>query len=171
MAEELELEVIRVKLKSWFESKLPQDSKLVLAPLKTPGTGQNLKETFFIELQWQQGGETMQENLVIRWPPRGFSVSPKYAYNMKKQYTLLDRLWDTVVPVPHVRWLEEDESVLGVPFYIVERVPGWVPGDFPPFHIAGPLFEATAEEKTRIWWNAVDTIANIHTLDWERKQA
>lgn len=166
MEEGLDLEAMRVNLHDWFKSKLPRDSEIILSPLKRPGDGMN--ETFFVELQLRQGGETIQENMVIRWPPREISVFPKYHYDMKKQHMLLERLWDTVVPVPRVRWLEEDESVLGGPFYIMERVEGWIPGEFPPYHIAGPLFEATYEEKADIWWKAVDTIANIHTLDWEK---
>lgn len=167
MTEEINLEAARISLQEWFKSKMPQASELAVSSLQRPGAGTS-NETFFIELKWREAGETRVENLVIRWPPRGYSNFPKHFFDMKQQYTLLARLGGTSVPVPRARWLEEDESVIGGPFYIVERVPGWIPGDFPPYHVAGPLYEATAEEKAKIWWNAVDTIANIHTLDWEK---
>lgn len=161
-----DLEPMRYKLQEWFRGKFPEAEDLAVPPLKTPGAGMN--ETFFVEVQVRQNGEWRREKFVVRWPPRGFSVFPKYTYNMKQQYELLSRLGTTVIPVPPVRWLEEDESILGHPFYLVGHVDGWVPSDFPPYHKAGPLFEATREEKARIWWKAVDTIADIHTLDWEK---
>lgn len=167
MTEEINLDRVQVRLQDWFMRKIPQANELALSPLQRPGAGAS-NETFFVELQWRQARKKFSENLVIRWPPQGFSAFPTHGYDMKQQYMLMERLGGTTVPVPRTRWLEEDESVIGVPFYIVDRVQGWVPGDFPPYQVAGPLYEATAEDKAKTWWNAVDTIANIHTLDWEK---
>ena len=64
---------------------------------------------------------------------------------------------------------QSGSSVLGVPFYVMEKVTGWVPSDFPPYHVAGPLFEAPVAERQRLWWNAVETLARIHTLDWRSR--
>jgi len=58
--------------------------------------------------------------------------------------------------------------VIGSPFYVMEKVEGWVPGDFPPYHVAGPLFEATEPDRARIWWSAIDAMAQVHCVDWER---
>ena len=165
IAEELELEAVQERLTSWFAGKMPQASELALSPLQRPGGGSSNK-TFLVELRFRQDGEMRVENLVIRWVPRDFSLFPKY--DMKEQFSLMEQLEKTAIPVPRTRWFEEDESVLGVPFYIVDQVLGWLPGDRPPYHVAGPLYEATPEVKAKIWWDAVDTMAKIHTLDWER---
>lgn len=87
---------------------------------------------------------------------------------MGQQYQLLKALQGSQVPVPPVLGMEPDAAVLGAPFYVMEKVEGWVPSDFPPYHVAGPLFEAGEPERERIWWNAVDTLASIHTLDWQK---
>lgn len=163
--EELELGAVQERLTSWFKRKMPLARGLTLSPLKRPGGGSSNK-TFFAEVRFEQEGAMREENLVIRWVPRDFSLFPKY--DMKEQFRLMELLENTAIPVPRARWFEEDEAVLGVPFYIVEQVPGWLPGDRPPYHVSGPLYEATTEAKARIWWNAIDTMAKIHTLDWER---
>ncbi|MBU3949350.1 MAG: phosphotransferase family protein [Proteobacteria bacterium] len=162
MSKEMDIENIRGRLKEWFKSKIPQASQISLSPLKKPVSGLS-NQTFFFELSWWQAGEMRVENLVLRCAPTGFLMFPKY--DMKEQFILMKNLENTAVPVPRSRWLEEDESVIGVPFYIVDQVQGWIPGDHPPYHVAGPLYEATPEEKARIWWKAVDIMAKIHTLD------
>jgi aminoglycoside phosphotransferase (APT) family kinase protein len=162
-----ELEATRARLTQWLERQLPEATDVAVAPLKRPGAGIS-NETYFLDVQWRQGGEAVAKSLVIRWPPKGFTAFPRHAYDMKKQFQLLKALQDTHVPVPPVHWMEEDAAVLGAPFYVMEKVDGWVPGDFPPYHVAGPLFEASEPERQRIWWDAVDTMARIHTLDWRQ---
>jgi aminoglycoside phosphotransferase (APT) family kinase protein len=65
-----------------------------------------------------------------------------------------------------VRWYEQDASVLGAPFFVMDEVVGRVPPDNPPYHMAGWLHDVPAEQRTRIWWGAIDTIAELHALDW-----
>lgn len=120
-----------------------------------------------MDLHWRQGSEAFEKHLVVRWPPTGFAAFPRHAYGMGRQFRLLKGLATTAVPVPPVLWMEEDASVIGLPFYIMEKVDGWVPGDFPPYHVAGPLFDATEADRARIWWNAIDTMARVHSVDCE----
>lgn len=140
-------------------------SELSLSPPQRDVVGGS-NETFFLDIQYREAGERKLEKLVIRWPPKGFAVFPKY--DMKEQFLIMKHLENTGVPVPKARWLEEDESVIGRPFYIVDRIEGWIPGITPPYHVAGPIYEGTPEHRAKIWWNAIDTIAKINTLDWER---
>ena len=46
-------------------------------------------------------------------------------------------------PVPNLRWLEADPSVLGVQFFVMDRVDGVVPTDLPPYAVAGWVAEGT----------------------------
>ena len=161
-----DLEAVRLRLLEWFARQLPEASAITVSPLKRPGAGIS-NETYFFDLQWQRGAQTVSKQLVMRWPPQGFKVFPASAYDMGKQFKLLQALAKTAVPVPPAHWLEEDASVVGAPFYIMEKVEGWVPSDFPPYHVEGPLFDASQPERLQAWWNAIDTIAQIHTLDWK----
>ena len=72
----------------------------------------------------------------------------------------------TTIPVPRVLWFEEDASVLGQPFYVMERVDGVVPSDNPPFAVMGWLAEASAEDQAALWRRSLDVLAQLHALDW-----
>ncbi|WP_353809423.1 phosphotransferase family protein [Agromyces sp. SYSU T00194] len=59
---------------------------------------------------------------VLRRPPLG-PLTPS-AHDMVREYRVMDALQDTPVPVPGTRLLCRDESVLGVPFLVVDYVEG-----------------------------------------------
>ena len=157
---------LRSKLNNWFQGALSDASNVELFDIRSPHAGVS-NETFFASVRWTVAGAPHEEVFVIRWPPTGFRVFPDEAYDMWRQSTLISKLGAAGIDVAPVRWFEPDVSVIGTPFYVMTRVKGWVPGDFPPYHIEGRLFEATQAEKQKTWWTAVDQIASIHCLDWE----
>ena len=162
-----DLEAVRLRVLDWFATQLPTAHDITVSPLNRPGAGIS-NETYFFSVQWTQNAQTITKNLVMRWPPQGYMVFPPAAYDMGKQFRLLKALESTNVPVPPALWIEEDPTVLGAAFYIMGKVDGWVPSDFPPYHIEGPLFEASQPDRLTTWWNAIDVIAKIHTLDWKQ---
>jgi len=163
MAEELNLNTVQAELKTWFESKMPRARELCCLPLRKASAGLS-NETFLFNLQCVEARKRKLEKLVIRWAPMRHVLFPKY--DMKEQFLIMKHLGNTNVPVPRARWLEEDRSVIGTPFYIVDEVEGWIPSENPPYHIAGPLFEATPEYRAKIWWEAINTLVKIHSVDW-----
>ena len=66
---------------------------------------------------------------------------------------------------------EKQESVLGRPFYVMERVAGRYLADNPPYHMDGWLTECSPEERGAIWRNAICEIARINRVDWQRSGA
>jgi len=158
-------ELTRQRLTAWFGALLPQARELHLSELRRPGAGIS-NETYFVDLHWREGTQAVKKTLVLRWPPQGFTNFPRHAYDMGRQHQLLQALAGTAVPVAPVVGVDAEGRVLGTPFYVMEKVDGWVPSDFPPYHVAGPLFEASEAEREQVWWNAVDTIARIHAVDW-----
>jgi aminoglycoside phosphotransferase (APT) family kinase protein len=62
--------------------------------------------------------------VVLRRPP--LSTVLATAHDMGREHTVLAALDGTAVPVPRVRHLCRDTSVLGVPFYLMDRVDGYV---------------------------------------------
>jgi aminoglycoside phosphotransferase (APT) family kinase protein len=166
MGKELDPEVVRAKLKVWFQSKMPRARELSISPFKMAGNGLS-NQTYFLDVEWQEGGKSKFERMVIRWAPKS-PYRLYYKYDMKEQFLLMKHLESTDVPVPRARWLEEDESAIGSTFYIVDRVEGWVPSESPPYRVSGPIFEGTPEYRAMIWWEAVDMMARINTLDWEK---
>jgi aminoglycoside phosphotransferase (APT) family kinase protein len=63
--------------------------------------------------------------------------------------------------------LEEDEAVLGRPFYVMAQVEGRYLADNPPYHMVGWLTECSPQERGVIWRNAICEIARINRVDWQ----
>jgi aminoglycoside phosphotransferase (APT) family kinase protein len=162
----LDLETIHERLERWFADRLPQAEDVRLSPLEMPGMGAS-NETFLCDIQWREGARTEQEKIVVRWSPMRFPLYPRY--DMAEQFRLLQQLQGTAVPAPRVRWLEADASVIGQPFFVMDQTAGWVPQDTPSYHAEGPLREGSTEYRASVWWNAVDVLAAIHTLDWRER--
>jgi len=70
------------------------------------------------------------------------AVFPRY--DMAEQYTLLRAVSErSEVPVPRLHWLVPDVSVLGSPFFVMDRAVGLVPPDNLPYALDGWLLQAT----------------------------
>ena len=99
------------------------------------------------------------KELVLRRPPLGH-VLPT-AHDMEREFTVIGALRDTDVPVPEAIHLCRDPDVLGAPFYVMERLHGHIlRNSFPPGYADSP------EEKRRIGEVVIDTLAEIHGVDW-----
>ncbi len=164
MSNEKDPEAIRVRLTEWLAGKLPSAGHLTLSTLTKPGLGFS-NETLLGELSWREDGRARHEDLVFRLEPRDFRVFPEY--DLARQVRVMQCLSKTAVPVPEVLWFEDDGSVLGSPFYVMKKIEGEIPADVPTYHMSGLCFDATPERRAKMWWNGLDTLAGIHTLDWE----
>jgi aminoglycoside phosphotransferase (APT) family kinase protein len=106
-------------------------------------------ETFFIT--W--GGS----EYVLRRPPRGAFLPT--AHDVTREYRVLSALGDTSVRAPRTFLMCEDESVIGAPFYMMERKRGVV--------IRTELPDAfRAEDRAAIGDELVDALAELHDVDW-----
>lgn len=94
--------------------------------------------------------------LVLRKKPAGPIL--KGAHAVEREYRVLQALSRTDVPVPKTVLLCEDESVLGVPFYIMERLEGRA------FHDAA-LPELSPPERRAVYLSVAETMAKLHAVD------
>jgi aminoglycoside phosphotransferase (APT) family kinase protein len=95
--------------------------------------------------------------LVLRRPPLK-AVLPT-AHDMGREFRVQSALLDTPVPVPRVLHLCSDESVLGAPFYVMEKVDGYV--------LRGQLPSGFADEpaeRQRLADALVDVLVAIHAV-------
>jgi aminoglycoside phosphotransferase (APT) family kinase protein len=98
--------------------------------------------------------------LVLRRPPFGNQV--KTAHDMGREYRVLSRLGAAFAAAPRVYLFCEDESILGVPFYVMERRRGVILRKTLPPTLA--LDPATAR---RLSLSLIDTLAHLHSLDYQ----
>lgn len=125
-----------------------------------PGTGETTvekhiagfsNETWFVHRAGQR--------YVLRRPPRG-PLLPT-AHDVVREYRYLSALSKTPARVPRPVLLCEDTSVIGAPFYLMERMDGVV------IRTEIPAALDTEEERRRIGFEMVDALAELHSVDWE----
>jgi aminoglycoside phosphotransferase (APT) family kinase protein len=127
-----------------------------VAALQFPSGHSNL--TYLVSVQ-ETDGSTRE--LVLRRPPFGNRV--KSAHDMGREYTILSALHPIWPKVPRPVAHAEDESVLGAPFYLMERVRGTILRKKLP---AG--FAPDAAKLAALARSAIETLVEIHTLDWAK---
>jgi aminoglycoside phosphotransferase (APT) family kinase protein len=97
--------------------------------------------------------------LVLRRPPR--PPLPPSAHDVLREARLLTAVEDAPVRTPRVLVACDDERVIGAPFYVMERVLGDV------IVTALPERFADDEDRRRVSEELVDTLVEIHSVDWE----
>lgn len=100
-----------------------------------------------------------ESELVLRRSPFGAKI--KTAHDMGREYRILSHLIAVYPKVPRPLAYCEDESVLGAPFYLMERVQGIILRTKPPEGL-----ELTPELMRRISENFMDNLAEIHGVDY-----
>ncbi len=96
--------------------------------------------------------------LVLRRPPRG--PLPPSAHDVLREARLLRALAPTAARVPRVLAVSDDPSLIGAPFYVMERVAGDVVTDVVPPALDGP------PQRRRIGEELVDALVEVHDVDW-----
>ncbi len=96
--------------------------------------------------------------VVLRRPPR--PPLPPSAHDVLREARLLNALRPTAVRVPAVLATCDDESVLGVPFYVMEEVHGSVITTDMPAAIDNP------DQRRQLSFELVDRLVEIHEVDW-----
>ncbi|HEV3474025.1 MAG TPA: phosphotransferase family protein [Actinomycetota bacterium] len=107
-------------------------------------------ETFFVR---RDGHEW-----VLRRPPRGAFLPT--AHDVLREYQVLSALGDTPARSPQTVLACGDESVIGAPFYLMEKVHGVVVRDRLPDSIDETGRRQIGEE-------LVDALAELHAVDWQ----
>jgi len=162
IGDQRDLELARTNLEHFFARVLPGASAVAVRDLRAPGMGFS-NETLLLELAYERDGRRHEEALVIRVKPKA-QVFPEY--DLRRQYTVMQLLAPTDVPVPAVRWFEESPEALGASFYVMDRVDGVVPPDHPSYNVAGCCTEMTPATRGAIVRDGIDKLARIHRLDW-----
>ena len=95
---------------------------------------------------------------VLRRPPSG--TRPKSGHDMSREFRVLSALRPAFPECPRPLLLCEDESVIGAPFYVSERIRGLIlRRDWPRELPADPALVRAQQEAL------VDTLARLHRLD------
>jgi aminoglycoside phosphotransferase (APT) family kinase protein len=105
---------------------------------------------------------TGDQEWVLRRPPKGAKAIKK-GHDMGREYRILSRLHDAYPKAPKPLLFCEDESIIGAPFYMMERVKGMILRNRPPKHL-----ELTPERMKTLSEAAIDNLVDLHAVDIEQ---
>ena len=97
--------------------------------------------------------------MVLRRPPFGAQV--RGGHDVVREHGILAALHPVWPKVPRPLLCCDDDSVIGAPFYLMERVTGVVLRDRPPAGVA-----LDPDTMRGVCLAAVDTLAELHAVDW-----
>jgi aminoglycoside phosphotransferase (APT) family kinase protein len=100
---------------------------------------------------------TGQRELIVRRRPLG--PVPKGAHDMRREFRVLGALGPTGIPVPQVHGYWDDDSLVGAPAYVMDRVRGVV------LHEPQDAAGVGASTAATLCDAIVDVLVDIHAVD------
>lgn len=94
---------------------------------------------------------------VLRKKPPGRLLPSAHA--VEREYRAMEALQDSGVPVPRMRLLCEDDTVIGTPFFLMDHVPGRI---FPD----RVMTSGTPAERRAVYDDLARVLARLHAVDW-----
>ncbi len=136
------------RLRPWLRARL-DDFDVLLSARKIDGGQSNPT--------WLLTGPARQ--WILRAKPAPTATLIPSAHAIEREFQVMSALGSSGVPVPRVQVLCEDESVIGVAFYVMDFVEGRVLRDVTLPDIPAP--------QRRAYFDAMnDTLVRLHKTDW-----
>lgn len=135
-------------LRTWLDAEVPGELPGDLSATLITGGKSNL--TYSVT-----NGE---RDVIVRRPPLGHVLAT--AHDMGREHRVMAALAGTAVPVPRMIASCPDDSVIGAPFYVMEKMSGTA------FQRAADLEPLGAERTRAITERLVDTLAELHAVDY-----
>lgn len=134
-------------LRAWLQERLPIGPAAPYKVVRHQAGHSN--ETFFVT--WGRA------EYVLRRPPAGAFLPT--AHDVLREHRILSALADTETRTPKPILACEDPTVIGAPFYLMEKLSGVVLRDALP---------GNAQDLARIGDELVDALAEVHNVDWRK---
>ena len=99
------------------------------------------------------------KELVLRRPPFGNKV--KSAHDMSREFRVLSKLHSVYAPAPEVLLYCDDDSIIGVPFYVMQPIHGIILRRTLPRGLDFP-----AEKARRLSGSFIDNLLRLHNVDY-----
>ena len=157
---------VPTQLADWLATLLPpgaEPSVVLHSGIDANGMS---SETLVLDVTWTEDGEERRGEYVARVAPAQQDIPVFPSYALQDQYDAMRIVGEqSDVPVPQVRWMEPTGSVLGTPFFLMDRIEGVVPQDVLPYNFGDNwLHDAPVEEQRRLQDNTVEVIAKLHAI-------
>ncbi len=149
------------RLERWLAVHAALGPRCRIVETATPRTGFSA-DTLLLTVE--TGGAAGPRGIVVRIadPARAIFLDA----SITRQARMMRALASRGVAVPALLGSDEDPSVLGAPFLVMERRAGTPLPQHPSYHVAGLLIGLDEAGRDRAWRQALGTIAAINRLDW-----
>lgn len=157
---------IGARLKQWLATALPPGAEPEVALLGGIDANGLSSETVLLDVTSTVAGDRQTKAYVLRVAPRPEDIPVFATYDLQAQYDAM-RLAGSLspVPVPEVGLAEMSGSVLGTPFFLMERVEGVVPPDVMPYNFGDSwLFDASPSDREALQKRSVEVLAGLHAI-------
>ncbi|MEN9314221.1 MAG: hypothetical protein RIS35_614, partial [Pseudomonadota bacterium] len=134
------------RLESFLRSRLPGARGTMR--IERVGGGQS-NPTFFVSFD--------DRRLVLRKKPPGVLLPSAHAVD--REFRILDALRDSGVPVPNAVLYCDDVTIVGTPFYLMDRLEGRILTD-------PALPGLSPAERHALVLSMAQTLASLHRIDW-----
>jgi len=162
-------DAVRERLQDWLSASVFVGKSLTISRFEIPeGTGMS-NITVLFDAQWSDNGKPQSQPMVARLQAQGDKLAFP-SYDLPMQFAAMEMLGKIPgINVPALVAQETTGTVLGMPFYIMQKTDGLIPPDIPPYHIDGWIVASTVAERERMWWSGVDMMARIHQLSLQQE--
>jgi aminoglycoside phosphotransferase (APT) family kinase protein len=156
-------------LADWLPAKISGGREIELHDAVEPSQGFS-NTTILFRATWKEDGVDRERQLVARIQRE--ATSPFLADIFHQSRVMEVVAANSDVAVPRIVASEADPSVLGAPFFLMDKLDGRVPSDFPTYHGGGWVMDELAvPERERLWWNGIKEMERLHRIDWSRYPA
>lgn len=146
-------------LAPWLEALIPGARDLEICHSFEPRQGLS-SDTVLFTATWREGEERRERRLAARI--QRDTLCPMLARVFYQHDVMKAVRTHSDAKVPVIAFSEPTGTVLGQPFFLMDRVEGRVPGDFPLYQAEGWVVDLPAADRGRLWWNAIAEMAKLH---------
>ena len=159
-----DLDQVSLMLEGWLRSRLPAARSISVVNAAYPrGAGQS-HETILFDLETETADGPGRQGCVIRIKPQEFTIYPDDLF--EQQYRVMQAVRGTV-KVAEILWVEEDPSLFGSPFFVMEKLDGRVPVSIPRYRHTGWVADATPQQRRKMWASGVEQLAAVQKVPLE----
>lgn len=157
----LAAEELNLRLGPWLAGHIAGARDIEIRDLIEPKQGMS-SETLLFKAVWRDAHGPRQRDLVARIQRP--TLCPMLA-DVFFQHDIMQAIrMHGSASVPSIAFAERGGAVLGQPFFLMDRVAGRVPTDFPPYQAEGWVFDLDAADRERLWWNGIQEMAKLHAI-------
>ncbi len=147
---------LRASLAAFIQAEI--GAELALADVQDSDGHAGL--TFLFETR-RRGESNNAGRYVLKLPPKG--VARRGNTDVYRQAPLLRAMHAAGLPVPSVPYASENEDWFGVPYLVMDRLPGRVFFVWDP----DPAFDRTPAAVAPLWRQCVEALVGFHEFDWQ----